>query len=384
MSNSKKRRRANGEGYIRRRKDGTWEVRILIGYNPETGAKKCKSFYGKTRTEAVNKFNAFRLAQASGIDMTKNFSFSEYAALWYEGLDEISATTRESYKYTLRILNEHLGMKKIRDLQPYDVQAMLKKLKTDGKSASTISKVKGMCSQICQMALANRIVCQNAVAVLPKSKRKEPKSKKDAFTADEVTTLMNCLGTDRIAMAIRILLFSGLRIGELLALEPRHIIIEPNGTAIMVEQAVQRTKGKVSIGPPKSASSIRRVPLPESLRGYAIALRETERVGDRFIFESPRVAGQPINPSFFSDQYRAAIEKIPGVRYLPVHCTRHTYASHAQSQGVDPFTLKGLLGHSTVDMSAHYVHTQRYAMEAAAEKLNNAFSFAKSPCEACA
>lgn len=380
MSNSKKRRRANGEGYIRRRKDGTWEVRILIGYNPETGAKKCKSFYGKTRTEAVNKFNAFRLAQASGIDMTKNFSFSEYAALWYEGLDEISATTRESYKYTLRILNEHLGSKKIRELQPYDVQAMLKKLKTDGKSVSTISKVKGMCSQICQMALTNRIVCQNAVAVLPKSKRKEPKSKKDAFTADEVTTLMNCLGTDRIAMAIRILLFSGLRIGELLALEPKHI--DPAGRSIMVEQAVQRTKGKVSIGPPKSASSIRRVPLPENIRGYAIALRETECVGDRFVFESRRIAGQPINPSHFSDQYRAAIEKIPGVRYLPVHCTRHTYASHAQSQGVDPFTLKGLLGHSKVDMSAHYVHVQRSAMEAAAEKLNNAFSVVKSPSEA--
>lgn len=353
-----------------------------MGYNAETGAKKCKSFYGKTRTEAVERFNAFKLAQASGIDMTKNYSFTECANLWYENHDEISPTTRESYKYTLRILNKYLGTKKIRDLKPYDVQLMLKTMKKGGKSDSTISKVKGMCFQICQMAQANSLVHQNAVALLPKSKRQEPISKKDAFTATEVMTLMSRLPTDRIGMGIRLLLASGMRTQELLALQPKHI--KPDGSSVTIEQAVKLLKGKVTIGPPKSKESSRQIPIPESMRPYAIALRQTERDGDRFVFESNRIAGQPISPSYFADRYRAAIQMVPDMRWLPPHCTRHTYASQMQAQGVDPLTLKALLGHASVDMSAHYVHTQRAVMEAATELYDKAFSEATSHSEACA
>lgn len=41
-------KRANGEGYLRKRKNGTWELTIMTGYHPD-GRRKYKSFYGKTQ-----------------------------------------------------------------------------------------------------------------------------------------------------------------------------------------------------------------------------------------------------------------------------------------------------------------------------------------------
>ena len=51
-------RRANGEGSIRKRSDGRWEGRYTVGYNPETGKQKFKNVLGKTQTEVKEKLKA--------------------------------------------------------------------------------------------------------------------------------------------------------------------------------------------------------------------------------------------------------------------------------------------------------------------------------------
>ena len=48
-------RRANGEGVVRQRKDGIWEARISTGYDPKTGKLKRVSFYGKTQQKVMEK-----------------------------------------------------------------------------------------------------------------------------------------------------------------------------------------------------------------------------------------------------------------------------------------------------------------------------------------
>jgi integrase len=59
-------RRANGEGVVRQRKDGIWEARILTGYDPKTGKLKRVSFYGKTQKEVMEKSAKARLALSEG------------------------------------------------------------------------------------------------------------------------------------------------------------------------------------------------------------------------------------------------------------------------------------------------------------------------------
>lgn len=94
---------------------------------------------------------------------------------------------------------------------------------------------------------------------------------------------------------------------ELLALEPRHI--EPDGSCIRIRQAINILKGTAVVGTPKSRDSFRDIPVPESVREYAIKHRTTE---NKFIWEMKK-KDAPCNPSTFRDHFKKALEDIPGV-----------------------------------------------------------------------
>ena len=57
------RKRANGEGSIRKRSNGTWEARVTVGVNPETGKLISKSVYGRTQKEVREKLKDWRISQ---------------------------------------------------------------------------------------------------------------------------------------------------------------------------------------------------------------------------------------------------------------------------------------------------------------------------------
>ena len=115
--------------------------------------------------------------------------------------------------------------------------------------------------------------------------------------------------------------------------------IEPDGSCVHIRQAVNMVKGKPYIGPPKSAASVRDVPVPPNVRPCAVFLREQ---AGKFVWESP-IAGQPVNSSHFRDKYRNALFKVPGVRMLTPHSCRHTYVSQLQALGVDMETIQSII-----------------------------------------
>ena len=78
-------RRANGEGNIRKRKDGRWEGRYTAGYNPETGKRITKNVLGKTQAEVKEKLKR-ALEDNEGIDAAKSrdLTVGQWATLWFE------------------------------------------------------------------------------------------------------------------------------------------------------------------------------------------------------------------------------------------------------------------------------------------------------------
>ena len=133
-------------------------------------------------------------------------------------------------------------------------------------------------------------------------------------------------------------------------------------------------KGKPYIGPPKSAASVRDVPVPPNVQPCAVFLREQ---AGKFVWESP-IAGQPVNPSHFRDKYRNALFKVPGVRMLTPHSCRHTYVSQLQALGVDMETIQSMVGHADMEMTQHYLHVQEEVRQAAAEKFSKTFKISRS------
>ena len=76
-------KRMNGEGLIRQRKDGRYEIRIMEGYQ-ENGKQKVVSFYGKTKEEVRAKKKAYDAAMTEmGVDINCKYTFAEFADMWF-------------------------------------------------------------------------------------------------------------------------------------------------------------------------------------------------------------------------------------------------------------------------------------------------------------
>lgn len=360
-------KRSNGEGMARQRDDGRWECRVMIGYKPN-GKPDYKSVYGKTKREAKEKLKKFLEDRAAGIDTSRNYTFGDWADIWFEHhQDNITATTQENYRYTLRILKDYFWMRRLADIKPYDVEVFLKTLRKDGRSDSCITQCRGMLYQIFHKAEANDLVRKNPVRFADKMRSRGPVKRKEAFTAEEVRLLMDNLPEDRIGLSIRLLLGTGMRSQELLALEPRHIA--EDGSVIHIRQAINMVKGTATVGQPKSRDSYRDVPVPPNLRWCAVRLRNTDRT---FIWEVGK-KDQPCNPSYFRDKFKAAISEIEGVRVLTPHSCRHTYVSQLQALGVDLPTIQSIVGHADIDMTQHYLHVQDSIRQQAVSKFAAAF-----------
>lgn len=135
---------------------------------------------------------------------------------------------------------------------------MLKNLRREGHSIFYLTQCRGMMFQIMNKAEANDLIRKNAVRFAEKMCYREPVKR-----AEEVSILMERLPDDRIGLSIRLMLGTGMRSQELLALEPRHI--EPDGSVIHIEQAINMQKGTAAIGVPRSRNSYRNIPVSKSL-----------------------------------------------------------------------------------------------------------------------
>ena len=248
------------------------------------------------------------------------------------------------------------------------IENFLKGMRRNGRSDSYISKARGMLYQIFQKAEANDLVRRNPVRLAEKMRATGTAKRKEAFTTAEVAHLMKVLPDDRMGLSIRLLLGTGMRMQELLALEPQ--FIEEDGSVIHIRQAVKVVKGTVSIGSPKSKDSIRDIPVPLNVRSCAIKLRDTT---DQFIWESPKT-GLPCNPTHFRDVFRKSLEEAGDVRLLTPHSCRHTYVSQMQALGVDIQTIQSIVGHADTEMTEHYLHVQESIRQSAIQLFSEAFS----------
>ena len=174
----------------------------------------------------MQKVKDYQTAIDSGLDVTKREpTFAEWAQMWYEGYrDQVSPTTYEGYGYTLKTLNKAFGAMPLRSIKAADVEAFLRELTADGKHQSQASKCRGMMFQIMRKAQANDLILKNPVELADKTRQKPQKSKKDSFTAEEVQKLFKYLPRDKTGDSIRLLLLTGMRSQELLALEAEHIL----------------------------------------------------------------------------------------------------------------------------------------------------------------
>jgi len=362
-------KRSNKEGYFQKLPSGNYRGQIMDGYRPD-GKKNIVSFTARTKGEVQEKIRRYLSDKESGVLAQKEHTpFNIWADTWYmDYKDQVQPSTYANYQYTLKTLKDHFGKRSVQDIQLVHINAFLSALKSRGFSQSKLNKCKAMLIQIFAYAEDNNMIVKNPAlrARITRTGGSETSDKKDAFTLNETASMMHDLPDNLLGNSIRLLLVSGLRVQELLALTQQDIA--EDGSWINVNKAIKMVDGIPTLGPPKSKKSQRKIPIPADYRCFAAKVRM--QGGKAFIWSSSR-PDLLYNVKRFRMQYYKAIRQIPGVRKLSPHCCRHTYITRLEAEGVPLQLIARLAGHSNIDTTVGYTHTELETLSKAVDALNH-------------
>ena len=134
-------KRANGEGNIRKRKDGRWEGRYTAGYDEKTGKRLIKNVLGKTQAEVKEKL-AKAVAEAEAVDVRRadEYTLGTWLQTWYElyAKPHLRFSTAEYYRRGIELhIVPRLGDIPLKKLTGRDLQWLYKDLQTFSLAATS-------------------------------------------------------------------------------------------------------------------------------------------------------------------------------------------------------------------------------------------------------
>ena len=376
-------RRSNGEGNIRKRKDGRWEGRYTAGRDPVTGKQIFKNVLGKTQAEVKEKLQK-ALAQAGKIDFTKTgkYTVTMWMNEWFENVAKIKVrpSSHQTYRgYIDHHITPNIGDLPLEKLTTMDLQKLYRKLLNKGRvdrveakkqpkglSAKTVRNINQVISSAMDFAVAQKIIPENpckAVA-LPKVEHKEMQT----IPAEQLQAFLQEAKATGVYEMYYIELATGLRRGELLGL--KWTDIDWKNGIIKVRRQVARVDGQIVDAPLKTKNSYRAVTI--SQQAIEVLKQQKEKTNDEYVFPSPN--GGPISPDSVNNMLKRVLARagIPKVRF---HDLRHTFATIALQNGVDIKTVSGMLGHFSAGFTLDtYAHVTTAAQKEAADTIGNVLS----------
>ena len=375
-------KRANGEGSIRKRKDGRWEGRYTAGHDPETGKAIYKNVLGKTQAEVKQKLKQ-AIGETQALDVTKvgKYTVGEWMEVWFHDYAKIKVrpSSHQTYQgYIQNHIRPNIGDIPLEKLTSLDLQKFYKKLLTTGRvdrveakgqpkglSAKTVRNIHQILSSALKLAQEQRLILTNPAegCALPRVEHQEMKT----LTTVQLASFFREARESGVFELYYLELATGLRRGELLGLKWEDIDLERGD--LRVRRQVSRINGEVVEAPLKTKNAYRTLPLAEDT--VSVLKEQRRKVGNSpWVFPSPN--GGPISPDSVLHMLHRVLKRagLPKVRFHDLR--RHTFATLALQNGVDVKTVSGMLGHFSAGFTLDtYAHITSAAQRQAAQTMGN-------------
>ena len=332
-------RRANGEGNIRKRKDGRWEGRYTAGYDPETGKRIIKNVLGKTQAEVKEKLKT-AISESQKLDVSKagTYTVSSWVRTWYEVYAEPRIRPNTKAYYTNYIENHiipGIGNISLDKLTTIQIQRFYNNLQKSGRvqrknfpelkdkslSPRVVRGVHTLLRNCLEQAVAERLLLTNPAqgCKLPQLEKKEMK----ILPQEKIGLYLAEAEKRGLLAAFYLELTTGLRRGELLALQWTDLDVESK--TLSITKQVNRINGELAVSPPKTRNSIRTLALPQQAVDLLIA-EHKKHPCNLYLFPSPKT-GTMYDPDAFRRTHDKILKAI-GAEHIRFHDLRHPYVKH--------------------------------------------------------
>ena len=371
--NKVKRIRGYGEGSVYQRKDCRW-----VGKYKDEKMLKPRYVYGKTEAEARRKLREFKKTIVHGITDCRKVLLSTYIERWLytfkaAAVENTSFDRLESVYYTH--IKPTLGGFQLGNIKAVDIQTLLNQKSTE-YSYTIVKMIRQILSEVFQHAYTEGDILKNPMAnvIMAKRSKFKPERKMLILEDAEVKRLEEAArekyGTGRPLFVhgnlIVFMLHTGLRCGELLALEWSDIDFESKTVSINKNLAKVKnrdtgkdtSKSTLQVKGTKTSSSNRIIPLNSKAIN---ALRELQMIYRQCGIKSKYVACSQKGGFLTNNRMHNLLERMlkhTGIdKPLTIHQLRHTFASRALNAGVSISVVSKWMGHASISTTYNiYIH----------------------------
>lgn len=372
----------------KKRPDGNYSKQITIGRKPD-GKPVRKTIYSRTLRELEAKAAEYRQQLERGtLSSNEKATFGELAEIWLkEYKPTVEINTRKMYASLLKNhLLPTLAMTKLKDLKPHHLQSIINRLAEKGYAEKTLRKIKVTASQIMELAVTNDMLFRNAFSrvEIPHTKGEERR----ALTPTETALITSTYAGHRMGLPALLMLYCGLRRGELVALTWGDIdlkakVVKVNKSAFFDGNASQ-------LKDPKSKAGMRSVPIPDIL----VPILKGRRAASLMV--CPSAKGQMMSQNAFKRAWESYwrylniqaggsnkkrgknvngkptwIPAVHAIENITPHMLRHSYATALYDAGVDVKSAQKFMGHSDIETTLKiYTHLSEQKEQTAIDALN--------------
>lgn len=339
-------RRGNGDGMIRKRKDGRWEARF--SFLDSFGRLHTKSFYGKQRNIVAAKMQeaqyALRNLDNHQEDCYKNLKLNEWIIFWLATFkkSKIEFSTLNSYSGTfVNHIQNSIGLLNINKVRPIDIQLLINSIDIS-QSTRTVELIMSILKDAYKTANVFGYTKNN-----PTLNIKLPKKKKQSSQAlNKVQEEVYKKNLNSLDLMDRILLYlplcTGISPSEMLAIRWENIDLNKN--YVTINSAYKLGLNENEIGTTKNEYRKRNVPINDKLKAL---LNEVEdKTG--FLFKGKNKE-KPLNLNYPTKRFKEYVESI-NLAQFSLYDLRHTFATRLAENNVPKVVAVKLMGHSNSKM----------------------------------